>query len=232
MTMQPPSKTTLMDRFLRLFEDGDAPAGTQAANPSNPTTPSASGATSGSQVASMSQQPAAASASGSTANDELAVLRAEVARERGKRIDGEAVSFAESEISAGRAFPAERQALIESYVDAATEDVAHPREVTFSSGDGEQKGSRVDALKARALQRPKHNLTTPSGIPNQQRGADGQVLMNNTTGGQGADGLTAEQEEELRSATTLGRAILEERRKMAQVLIATKSDAGRTLASR
>jgi len=78
---------------------------------------------------------------------------AEVIRER-------AATWAEAEIAAFRALPSERAALIAAYADAATDDQAAPRVVSFTGKDGaETTGNRVDALKARQAARPQHMLT-------------------------------------------------------------------------
>jgi hypothetical protein len=78
---------------------------------------------------------------------------AEVIRER-------AATWAEAEIASFRALPAERAALIAAYSDAATDDAATPRVVSFAAKDGtETTGNRVDALKARQAARAQHMLT-------------------------------------------------------------------------
>jgi hypothetical protein len=88
---------------------------------------------------------------------------AEVIRER-------AGVWADGEIAAFRALPAERESLVAAYVDAATDDAAVPRQVSFSQGGETKEGSRVDALKARHGARVPHTLT-------KEQLADSTVMM-------------------------------------------------------
>jgi hypothetical protein len=76
-----------------------------------------------------------------------------------ERITEKAAAFADGEILAHRAYPAERDALVAMFTEAADDDRTTPRTVTFSA-DGEAKtGSRVDALIARQSARTPHTLT-------------------------------------------------------------------------
>jgi ClpP class serine protease len=89
---------------------------------------------------------------------EVERLRAELARrdeaERARAradIGTRAQGFAEAEIRASRALPAERDALVAAFTDAATDDLDHPR--------AEGQPSRVDRLTERQAARPAHGLT-------------------------------------------------------------------------
>lgn len=88
---------------------------------------------------------------------EAARLKAEVAELKAERTREKAVAFAEREIRAGRAMPAERAALIAQYVQAADDDAAHGGVVTFA--DGQTTGTRVEALGALLAVRVPHSLT-------------------------------------------------------------------------
>lgn len=92
-------------------------------------------------------------------NAEIARLNAELARyqeaERTRAtadLETRATAFADGEIHASRALPAERDALIAGYTDAAHDDAAHPR--------AEGQPSRVARLAERHATRPAHGLTT------------------------------------------------------------------------
>lgn len=83
---------------------------------------------------------------------EIERLRAQVARmQAAERTRAEAematraTAFADAEIRASRALPAEREALMAAYTDAATDDLAHPRE---------GQPSRVARLEERQQARP------------------------------------------------------------------------------
>lgn len=74
--------------------------------------------------------------------------------------DTAATAFADGEIAAGRAFPAEKHALIAAFKNAVADDRSAPRTVTFADAEGkEQTGSRVDALRARQGLRTPHGPT-------------------------------------------------------------------------
>jgi hypothetical protein len=67
---------------------------------------------------------------------------AEVIRER-------AEAWAVSEVNARRVWPADKDKLVAMFVDAATDDALAPRDVSFTRGTEEVKGTRVQALMAR-----------------------------------------------------------------------------------
>ena len=103
-------------------------------------------------------------------------LQAEIAELKAERTREKAVAFAEGEIRAGRAYPAERAAIIAQYVQAASDDAAHGGAVTFA--DGQTTGTRVEALTALFAARTPHGLTSEQV---RVAAAGGQVLANQQT---------------------------------------------------
>jgi hypothetical protein len=135
---------------------------------------------------------------------ELEALRTrDAARER-ERIAEKAAAFADAEIVARRALPADRAALMAEFADAAEDDAAHPRTVTFSKDGAEATGTRVDALKARHAARAPHVLTGEL-----LRDGDAEALFNRTRAETAKEGeMSAERRQELLAKTPLGQAII------------------------
>ena len=86
-------------------------------------------------------------------------LEAELAKLRANEIKRDAEAFADAEIKAERAFPAERETLVSLFSQAAKDDAASKVDVAFKNGEEDTTGSRVDALKALYAVRKPHNLT-------------------------------------------------------------------------
>jgi len=152
--------------------------------------------------------PYPANASGES--EELARLRAELdRRDQAERTRAEAAiatdatTFAEAEIAANRAIPAERDALVAAYTEAATDDVAHPRDAG--------QASRVAGLRSRQGLRPAHSLTAEL-LPVRE-GGDGMLTVVGSADHTPAEGeappLTAERWREQRAFTATGRGILQ-----------------------
>lgn len=140
---------------------------------------------------------------------EMERLRAEVARLKAERVEREAAAFAEGAVGAGKAYPAERGLLAGLFARALLDDEAGA--ATLALGDG-QSGGRAAALRALIGTRPGHGLTEEQLDPRQE--ATAEALGNRATtpaAGQAAP-LGAAKVEELLGATTLGQAILAERR--------------------
>jgi hypothetical protein len=133
---------------------------------------------------------------------EKIALMARIAVMEKERVAEKAATFADSEITAKRALPAERETLIAAFTDASEDDAAHPRTVTFSIGGEEKTGNRVDALKARYAARTPHVLT-------QELLSDTDVtaLFNRTQTAKEGE-MTPERRRELLSKTALGQAIV------------------------
>lgn len=141
-------------------------------------------------------------------SDEVKRLRAELAKAQAERITSDATHFADAQIAAHKALPAEREAIIAAFTQAAQDDAAHGV-VTFADG---KTASRVALLTAAYTARPAHTLT-------QELIADATV----TAGGAGtavafnqqqtprtdaAKPMTPERRKELLQDTDLGRAVL------------------------
>lgn len=138
---------------------------------------------------------------------ELAELRAENDRLRMDGIKRDSATFADSEIAAGRAVPAEHDALVAAYIQAAQDDAAHGS-ITFSDG---QRISRVDSLKALYAARPAHLLTKEVlAETGQSNGAGVQALPNKQTTDdpKTAKPVTKERRKELLGKSTLGQTVL------------------------
>lgn len=102
-----------------------------------------------------------------------------MARFKTERIESEAAAEADRLILASKALPAEREAIVAAFRQAATDDASHGA-VTFSAADGQSATtSRVAQLRALYEARPGHGLTAEQvqaarfGVPNvTQTGAD------------------------------------------------------------
>jgi hypothetical protein len=94
------------------------------------------------------------------AEQEIARLRAERdkaanenVRLRQERIQEQAVLFAEAQIREGKAVPAEKEGIVEAYIQAATDDLSGP----VKMADGTE-GTRVKKLEVLFSQKPKFSL--------------------------------------------------------------------------
>jgi hypothetical protein len=83
-------------------------------------------------------------------------LRLKVERLEAERVADKAIEFANSVTKGNgrRAYPAERQAILEGYQRAAAVDAKLCENVTFSDGDQKKTGSYLDAFKASIKMRP------------------------------------------------------------------------------
>lgn len=131
-------------------------------------------------------------------------LEAEVARLNAARIAAEATGFADAEIVAGRAFPAEREVLIAAFAQAASDDLAHG---VLAAAEGAPT-SRTAQLKAVYAARPAHNLTQEA-IP---AGAHEALLNRQQTQRGKNEPAPAAEMDQLLAATSLGRAVLADRK--------------------
>lgn len=105
-----------------------------------------------------SSTPAAPSAEFTAAQKQIEELTAKMSAIAAEKRRGEAETFAAAVIASGKATPAESKGIVADYVQAATDDEAHPATVNFDLGGEAKTGSRVDALKARFANRPAHVL--------------------------------------------------------------------------
>jgi len=99
------------------------------------------------------QQMAALEARLAESETRNAAAAAQIARINAERIQDQAVAFAESELLAGRATPAEAEPLVALYAQAAHDDAERP---AAALGEGK---SRVSHLKATQALRAPHGLT-------------------------------------------------------------------------
>lgn len=144
-------------------------------------------------------------------------LEADLARERAERIRMEARMFADAEEAAHRAYPAEREALIAAYTQAAHDDATAGATVTFAAGGVPQ--TRLEILKALFAQRPPHEDPTKEALPvtpeaeKSEGGTPVRVVMNQeTTPDPEAEPaeMSDERFRELLGKTTFGKEILAE----------------------
>lgn len=127
--------------------------------------------------------------------------QAEIERLRGELLQRDAAAFAEEHIQAGRAFPAERAALVAAYTQAATDD-------------RERGGqARVDALRGLLGARPAHELTRERVPAQQAAGEGGTTVLGNPaeTTAAGGKPMSPERRKQLLAATPLGQQALAER---------------------
>lgn len=126
----------------------------------------------------------------STANAELAKVKAEQVETAKKQIATDAATYVESEVKAGRLFPAEKESFTSLYVQAATDDLNSPL----------AEGSRLATIKANQEKRAPHGLTDE--VVDTKAN---QVLFANA-GNEGE--ISASREKELLEKTHLGKAAL------------------------
>jgi hypothetical protein len=93
-------------------------------------------------------------------DERVEVLERRIALMAQAQREAEAERWADEMIGRERrlAYPAERSAMIALFCQAARDDEATPAMVVFSTGDGEQQTSRVEALKSAYLLREPHDL--------------------------------------------------------------------------
>ena len=131
--------------------------------------------------------------------DESGQLRAQLDALKSKQRQVDAASFADGEIRARRAYPAERGPLIAAFAQAADDDERHPDLARF--GD-DTPISRIDALRSLLAARTPHPLTDELLDPNRAAKA---LFHEQKTGAEvNADTRRAE----LLSQTHMGREIL------------------------
>jgi signal peptide peptidase SppA len=146
--------------------------------------------------------PAPAPAPEARTNREAA-LEAEIARLRAEKITGEAAAFVERYLTAGKAFPAERDAILAVYTQAATDDAYLG---AVQQGDG-RTTTRVALLRAAFEARPEHQLTLER-LPAHVHAALAGLAQSPKPEEQGTDPKTLE---ELLGMTALGAQHLRER---------------------
>lgn len=117
----------------------------------------------GEQVVGMSQLPPPMVAVTGQPDPEVARLREELDRVQKERAEErrqahlrQAAAFADAEIAASRAVPAERAEIASAYFQAAQDDAAAPTMVTFADG---KTGTRVEGLTRLHAARPAHGYT-------------------------------------------------------------------------
>lgn len=135
-TEVPNTEQTMMNKFFGWLTAG-APAGTPVATA--PATFSAP-ATSSALVAPV-------------ADPEKDTLKAQLAQLRAQQIGDRAAAFAAEQITANKALPAQRDAIIAAYSVMASDDAEHGQ-ATFATG----KVGRVDTLAALFTNAPVHTL--------------------------------------------------------------------------
>jgi hypothetical protein len=86
-------------------------------------------------------------------------LENEIAALRSKEVERDAEKFADEEIRAERAYPAERPAMIALFKQAFLDDNTSEAKVSFKQGETEVTASRVEAIKALYSVRKPHNLS-------------------------------------------------------------------------
>ncbi len=135
---------------------------------------------------------------------ETKALREQVARLQRDKIASDAASFADAEIAAKRAVPAERDALVAEFTIAAGDDLVGgtASNVTFDN----MSFSRVDFLRRRQMSRVPHALTSEL----VKTAADGLTVGFSDGRGRATAGvLTDARRKELLSKSQLGRDIIE-----------------------
>jgi hypothetical protein len=145
---------------------------------------------------------------------QVAEAHATIAREAEARIQREAALFAEEQVRAQKATPAELEKLAAAFAQAMRDDQRH-ESVTFTGADGqEQKTSRVQQLRDVYEARPA-GLLQNALLPDGQNGQGAAAIFNKQeTERVGPDGkkvdggLSAERRRALLEGSSLGRAIV------------------------
>jgi SPP1 gp7 family putative phage head morphogenesis protein len=139
--------------------------------------------------------------------DEVKRLRDELAKAKAERITSDATHFADEQIAGHKALPAEREAIIAAFTQAAQDDGQHGA-VTFD--DGKTSTSRVAQLKAMFTARPAHTLTQE--LVKTQEGDAAAFAADNKTQQQrdlaAAQPMSKERRAELLGLTDIGRDVL------------------------
>jgi hypothetical protein len=139
--------------------------------------------------------------------DEVKRLRDELAKAKAERITSDATHFADEQIAGHKALPAEREAIIAAFTQAAQDDGQHGA-VTFD--DGKTSTSRVAQLKAMFAARPAHTLTQE--LVKTQEGDAAAFAADNKTQQQrdlaAAQPMSKERRAELLGLTDIGRDVL------------------------
>lgn len=144
----------------------------------------------------------AGSVEGNATQAQLAAAQAELKRHQDaarERITADASLFVEAAVTAEQILPADRDRVLQAYIEAAERDAAQPP----ASADV----SRVAFVRWSIEQRAQHGLTREL-LP---QGQDAQALINRTTTpGAGEQPMTAERRKELLATTRLGKQVLAE----------------------
>ncbi len=143
---------------------------------------------------------------------EFKAAQAEIATLREERIASQAAAFADGEIAASRALPAEHAALLATFAQAAKDDAAIGGVVTFAAGTETKEGTRVDALVALCAARPAHTLTQPA--PTGEARVIDNIITSAKFGGE--QPMSEERKRELHMQTPEGRAFLDVQAKRAK----------------
>lgn len=156
----------------------------------NPDTPVQAGRDTGAPAEAV---PATADQGLIVAADEAAALRQQLAAERAARFKAEAEAFADRNLAAGKLLPAQRDALVVAYVQAATDDA--------------QIGgtARVSAIAGLIDAQPAHGLTQELVTAT----SDLSVLANKTSDDKT---LSNERKQRLMNMTPLGQSVLNGKR--------------------
>ncbi len=140
-------------------------------------------------------------------DSEVAALRLKLERMDQERLAAAAAAFADGEIVARRALPAERDRIAALYLQAARDDRAQPALVRFGDTGF---GGRQEALRAAFACRQPHPLldTLP---PTDALGREHRALANppETTSAANPRSVSAARKRELLAKTTLGRTVLD-----------------------
>lgn len=143
---------------------------------------------------------------------EFKAAQAEIATLREERIATQAAAFADGEIAASRALPAERAALLATFAQAAKDDAAIGGVVTFAAGTETKEGTRVDALVALCAARAAHTLTKPA--PQGEARVIDNIITSAKFGGE--QPMSEVRKKELHMQTPEGRAFLDAQAKRAK----------------
>lgn len=101
---------------------------------------------------------AALSADEKTELEELRAAKATFTADRKAGIPAKAGAWADEQIAAGKATPAERDHLVALFTEAAEDDVDSPRVVTFAAGGETKQGTREERLRADFAAKSGHGL--------------------------------------------------------------------------
>jgi hypothetical protein len=140
---------------------------------------------------------------------EFTALQEENRRLKLEAVQRDAEAFADEQIRANRAFPAEREYLVAAFARASVDDEQAPQVVVFTRSQGEiSLPGRVPLLRALVEARPAHSLTNEEVKAAVKESGHAVLFAKSETQGEGGEPMSEERRNRLLAMTLEGRAAL------------------------